>query len=70
MMKDSAFERIVARLVKELLNDGEVRCLFDTEFTNAQRIGDKSKMDQIRIESLIHERIITFIKSLLEELNK
>lgn len=69
-MKDSAFERIIARLVKELLQESEVRKVFDTEFTNAQRNKDQSKMLAIKRECDFYERRIIFVKSLLEELNK
>ena len=70
MMKDSAFERIVARLVKELLNENKCNAMFQDVFEKARRANDQDRMRLIEVELTAYRRRIEFVKSLLGELNK
>ena len=67
---DSAFERIIARLVKELLNENECIAVFQDNFEKARRENDQTKMHFITEEANAYRKRIAFIKDLLGELNK
>lgn len=64
------FERIISRLVKELLDDPKCIAEFDEAFEKARRDKDTAKMHLIGEEARAYRRRIDFVKSLLKELTK
>ena len=69
-MSGSPFERIIARLVKELLNENECMMVYQDNFEKARRNNDQAKMHYIEEETRSYQRRIAFIRDLLGELNK
>lgn len=64
------FERIITRLVKELLNENECIAVFDDNFEKARRANDQEKMHFINAEANAYKKRIAFVKDLLGELIK